>query len=102
MPKTIPATIEPISRTALQRPSAISKATACQYCSSTAGRLRDDGGLLDMRALWRRQIAGIGQSGTGYADFRTNSIAIEIESAAGIARGEVEARLVKVQSNEPA
>src|SRR5262249_60505378 len=44
--------------------------------------LRDDGGLLDMRGLSRRQIAGIGQSGSGYADFRTNSIAIEIESAA--------------------
>jgi hypothetical protein len=58
--------------------------------------------MLDMGVLSRRQIAGIGQSDTGYADCRTNSIAIEIESAAGIAGGEIEARLVKVQSNEPA
>jgi hypothetical protein len=65
-------------------------------------RLRDDGGLLDTRMLSRRQIAGMGQSGTGYADFRTNSIAMEIKSAAGIASGEIEARLGKVQWNEPA
>src|SRR5262249_41480717 len=65
-------------------------------------RLRDDGGLLDMRVLSRRQIAGIGQSGPGYADFRIKSIAIAIESAVGTASGEVEAGLGKVQSNEPA
>ena len=63
--------------------------------------LGDDGALLDMRVLSRRQIAGIGQPGSGYADFRTNSIAIEIESAAGTS-GEIEARLGKVQTNEPA